>query len=219
MVPPSPLTFKPCVCRDSRQCVHLELVCAPQIFQGQMFFGWRQLLRLLLQLGVLRLHLLQVLAVALIYSLLALGDTARKLNGVHSRLMHRQLCCFWVWPTLFFFISLIVSLTFSSLIWCSTFCCSSLALTACTFRLLISPILASMSSCSCLNSLSSLSLSLISRDISFWSSWISCWTYNQRDRAEKAAIGNLCTLLSFAFIQTQQLISAGCPPGSSKAQH
>lgn len=51
---------------DSRQRAHLELVGTLQIFQGQMFFGCGQLLILLLQFGVICLHLLQFLAVAFI---------------------------------------------------------------------------------------------------------------------------------------------------------
>lgn len=49
--------------------MHLELICVLLIFQGQMFFDGRELLTLLLQLGVLHMHLLQLLGGTLIQDL------------------------------------------------------------------------------------------------------------------------------------------------------
>lgn len=58
-----------CVTVGQGSSVHLKYICILLIFKGQTLFGGWELLTVLLQLGVLRMHLLQLLGRALIQNL------------------------------------------------------------------------------------------------------------------------------------------------------
>lgn len=88
--------------------------------------------------------------------------------------------------------------TFCSFRCCSIFSCSSLFLCICCCKFLISACLLSISARRFFSSFSIFSFFRASRDASFWCSWISCWSYNNRE--EKC-------LTSAAFYSGQQGLS------------
>lgn len=75
--------------------------------------------------------------------------------------------------------------TFCSFRCCSIFSCSSLFLCICCCKFLISACLLPISARRFFSSFSIFSFFRASRDASFWCSWISCWSYNNKDKSYK----------------------------------
>lgn len=92
--------------------------------------------------------------------------------------------------------------TFWSFRCCSIFSCSSLFFCMCCCKFLISACLLSISAIRFFSSFSIFSFFRASLDASFWCSWISCWSYNNR---EDKSLSKFCCLL---FRKTRPLTSS-----------